>query len=215
MRVGYARTSTAEQSPEMQVEALRAAGCERIFVEQVSGASKERPVLEQALEFLRGGDTLVVWKLDRLGRSLRHLIELVDGLGRRGVELRSLQDNIDTATPGGRFLFHVFGAVAEFERDLIRERVLAGMRSARARGRKGGRPRVVDDRKLAAILDLRRAGTLSDGEICRQLGISETTLYRRLREMRAAADKQGDEKEAAGGGQAAEAAGPVLPDANR
>lgn len=212
MKVGYARTSTTEQSPEMQVEALRAAGCERIFVEQVSGAAKERPVLEQALGFLRGGDTLVVWKLDRLGRSLRHLIELVDGLGRRGVDLRSLQDNIDTATPGGRFLFHVFGAVAEFERDLIRERVLAGIHSARARGRKGGRPRVVDDRKLAAILDLRRAGTLSDGEICRQLGISETTLYRRLREMRAAADG----KEAAGDGQAAGAAEPCgPPDANR
>lgn len=207
MRVGYARTSTAEQSPEMQVEALRAAGCERIFVEQVSGASKERPVLEQALGFLRGGDTLVVWKLDRLGRSLRHLIELVDGLGRRGVELRSLQDNIDTATPGGRFLFHVFGAVAEFERDLIRERVLAGMRSARARGRKGGRPRVVDDRKMAMILAMRQDNTISDGEICRQLGISETTLYRRLREMRA-----GGGKEAAGDGQAE--AGPRPPEAN-
>lgn len=209
MKVGYARTSTAEQSPEMQLEALRAAGCGRIFVEQVSGAAKERPVLEQALELLREGDTLVVWKLDRLGRSLRHLIELVDGLGRRGVDLRSLQDNIDTATPGGRFLFHVFGAVAEFERDLIRERVLAGMRSARARGRKGGRPRVVDGRKLAAILDLRRAGTLSDGEICRQLGISETTLYRRLREMRAAGG-EGCGKEAADDGRAAEA-GPCGP----
>src|SRR5512146_3189384 len=141
MLVGYARVSTADQTPALQRDALSAAGCGRLFTDTASGAKAERPGLDEALEFLRPGDTLVVWRLDRLGRSLRHLIETVSLLEQRGIGFRSLQESIDTTTSGGKLVFHVFGALAEFERDLIRERTSAGLLAARARGRKGGRPR--------------------------------------------------------------------------
>lgn len=148
MLVGYARVSTAEQSLHLQQDALTAAGCERLFTDVASGARTERSGLDEALAFLRPGDTLVVWKLDRLGRSLRHLIELVNALHEREVGFRSLQEAIDTTTPGGKLVFHVFGALAEFERDLIRERTRAGLTAARVRGRKGGRPRAMNELQI-------------------------------------------------------------------
>jgi DNA invertase Pin-like site-specific DNA recombinase len=149
--LGYARVSTTDQQPQLQVDALTAAGCYRVFAETASGARTDRPTLEQLLDQLRPGDTLVVrpgdtlvvWKLDRLGRSLRHLVDTVTGLAERGVGFRSLQEAIDTTTPGGKLVFHVFAALAEFERDLIRERTAAGLAAARARGRRGGRPSVM------------------------------------------------------------------------
>ena len=138
--LGYARVSTAEQTADLQLDALKAAGCYRVFVDVASGALDERPELSKLLDQLRPADTLVVWKLDRLGRSLRHLIETVAELDRREVGFRSLQEQIDTTSPGGKLVFHLFGALAEFERDLIRQRTLAGLAAARARGRAGGRP---------------------------------------------------------------------------
>src|SRR5215211_5367331 len=137
--LGYARVSTADQQPQLQVDALERAGCYRVFTETASGARSDRPVLEQVLDQLRRGDTLVVWKLDRLGRSLRHLVDTVTELAERGIGFRSLQEAIDTTTPGGKLVFHVFAALAEFERDLIRERTTAGLAAARARGRHGDR----------------------------------------------------------------------------
>ncbi len=152
--IGYARVSTTEQNPTLQLDALQAAGCERVFTEEASGAVAERPELARALDHLRPGDTLVVWKLDRLGRSLRHLIDTVRGLEDRGGGFRSLQEQVDTTTPGGRLVFHVFGALAEFERDLIRERTHAGLAAARARGRRGGRPTVMTPEKRKAAHQL-------------------------------------------------------------
>jgi len=141
--IGYARVSTAEQDTALQTDALRKAGCERIFEDTVSGAKTDRPGLTAALAWLRDGDVLVVWRLDRLGRSMAHLIETVSALESRGVGLRSLTESIDTTTPGGLLIFHVFGALGQFERDLIRERTRAGLAAAAARGRKGGRKPVV------------------------------------------------------------------------
>src|ERR671912_1632199 len=135
---GYARVSTTDQHPQLQVDALKSAGCYRVFVETASGARADRPTLEQLLDQLRPGDTLVVWKLDRLGRSLRHLVDTVTGLADRGIGFRSLQEAIDTTTPGGKLVFHVFAALAEFERDLIRERTTAGLAGPPAPGRHRG-----------------------------------------------------------------------------
>ncbi len=184
MRIGYARVSTHEQNRDLQEDALRAAGCEKVYADTAGGATAERPGLGRALADLRPGDTLVVWKLDRLGRSLRHLIETVADLSRRGVGLRSVQEDLDTTTPGGKLVFHVFGALAEFERDLIRERTFAGLAAARARGRSGGRRRALDDprRRHAAVLHADPANSVRD--ICRTLGISKATLYRYLAEQR-------------------------------
>jgi DNA invertase Pin-like site-specific DNA recombinase len=172
--IGYARVSTTEQNATLQLDALQAAGCERVFTEEASGAVAERPELARALDHLRPGDTLVVWKLDRLGRSLRHLIDTVRGLEDRGVGFRSLQEQVDTTTPGGRLVFHVFGALAEFERDLIRERTQAGLAAARARGRRGGRPTVMTREKLKAA----RQHTIA--EIAATLGVSRASIYRSL-----------------------------------
>jgi DNA invertase Pin-like site-specific DNA recombinase len=138
--IGYARVSTQDQNPQLQLDALTAADCERSFVERASGAQRERPELQAALEYIREGDTLVVWKLDRLARSLKQLIETVESLETRKIGFRSLTENIDTTTPGGRLTFHLFAALAEFERSIIKERTTAGLAAARARGRKGGRP---------------------------------------------------------------------------
>jgi DNA invertase Pin-like site-specific DNA recombinase len=139
--LGYARISTGEQHPDLQVDALKAAGCYRVFADTASGALAARPALDQVLDQLRPGDTLVVWKLDRLGRSLRHLVDTTTTtLADRGIGFRSLQESIDTTTPSGKLVFHIFAALAEFERDLIRERTSAGLAAARARGRTGGRP---------------------------------------------------------------------------
>jgi DNA invertase Pin-like site-specific DNA recombinase len=180
MLVGYARVSTGDQNPDLQRDALTGAGCGRLFTDVASGAKGERPGMAEALAYLRPGDTLVVWKLDRLGRSLKHLIEIVNQLQDKQIGFRSLQESLDTTTSGGKLLFHLFGALAEFERDLIRERTQAGLKAARARGRKGGRPRVMDARKLALAQALYQDRQRSPKEICATLQVSRTTLYRYL-----------------------------------
>ena len=159
--LGYARVSTSDQQPQLQVDALKPAGCYRVFTETASGARSDRPTLEQVLDQLRPGDTLVVWKLDRLGRSLRHLVDTVTGLADRGMGFRSLQEAIDTTTPGGKLVFHVFAALAEFERDLIRERTAAGLAAARARGRHGGRPSVITPHKFRVAQEMYGSGEYS------------------------------------------------------
>jgi DNA invertase Pin-like site-specific DNA recombinase len=168
--LGYARVSTTDQLPQLQVDALNAAGCYRVFTEAASGARTDRPVLEQVLDQLRPGDTLVVWKLDRLGRSLRHLIDTVTGLAERGIGFRSLQEAIDTTTPGGKLVFHVFAALAEFERDLIRERTAAGLAAARARGHHGGRPSVLTAHKLRVAQELYASRQYTGAAIATTLG---------------------------------------------
>ena len=182
MLIGYARVSTADQSMALQDDALRAAGCEKVFTDTASGASTTRPGLEAALAYLRPGDTLCVWKLDRLGRSLRHLIEVVNDLHRRQISFRSLQEAMDTSTSGGQLIFHVFGALAEFERELIRERTQAGLTAARARGRFGGRPRVMTVQTLRMARQLLADPHQSINEVCKILQVSRATLYRYLKE---------------------------------
>jgi DNA invertase Pin-like site-specific DNA recombinase len=181
MQIGYARVSTQEQTLDLQQDALAHAGCEKVFTDTVSGSQDDRPGLTDALSHLRSGDTLVVWRLDRLGRSLRHLIETVTELAQRGIGFRSLTEQIDTTTPGGKLVFHVFGALAEFERDLIRERTQAGLRAARARGRVGGRPKALDPKKVELLQRLYADPANAIDDICRTLRISRTTLYRYVR----------------------------------
>lgn len=181
MLVGYARVSLADQNPNLQFDALKAAGCEAIHNDMMSGAKEERPGLAEALQYLREGDTLVVWRLDRLGRSLRQLIDLVTTLRERGIELRSLCESIDTTTPSGKLIFHIFGAMAEFERDVIRERTLAGKASARARGIKGGR-RKLPQSKIQTAVHLANTTSQTIEEICETVGISRSTFYKRSHE---------------------------------
>jgi len=172
MKVGYARVSTHDQHLALQLDALRKAGCRQVYEEVISGARAERPVLQQALAHLRQGDVLMIWKLDRLGRSLRHLIEVVSDLAQRGIGFKSLQENLDTTTSSGKLVFHMFGALAEFERDLIRERTQAGLTAARARGRLGGRPRGLSRQAEATALaadTLYREGQLSVQQIAEKL----------------------------------------------
>jgi DNA invertase Pin-like site-specific DNA recombinase len=178
--LGYARVSTTDQQPHLQVDALQRAGCYRVFTETASGARSDRPTLEQVLDQLRPGDTLVVWKLDRLGRSLRHLVDTVTGLAERGIGFRSLQESIDTTTPGGKLVFHVFAALAEFERDLVRERTSAGLAAARARGRRGGRPSVLTGHKLQVAHEMYASGQYTVAAIAKTLGVSRASIYRHL-----------------------------------
>lgn len=178
MLVGYARVSTEDQNLELQLDALKQAGAEKVFTDKVSSV-KNRPGLEEALAYVRQGDVLVVWKLDRLGRTVKGLIDLVASLQERGVQFRSLTDGIDTSTPAGRFFFHVMAALAEMERELIRERTNAGLASARARGRKGGRKPKMSESKLAAAKQLLDAGRPAQ-EVADNLGVSRATLYRGL-----------------------------------
>ncbi|MGH2875077.1 MAG: recombinase family protein [Solirubrobacteraceae bacterium] len=178
--IGYARVSTADQDPALQLDALHDAGCARVFHDQVSGAVADRPELAKAVDYLRAGDTLVVWKLDRLGRSLRHLIDTVRALEERGIGLRSLHESLDTATPAGRLIFHVFGALAEFERDLIRERTHAGLAAARARGRRGGRPHVMNATQVAVARQMYDSRDHTIAAIAATLGVSRATIYRNL-----------------------------------
>ncbi len=179
-KLGYARVSTLDQDPALQHDALTAAGCDRIFVDKASGKLASRPALDDLLEQARPGDTVVVWRLDRLGRSLKHLLETVSGLEQRGVAFVSLTENIDTSTPGGRLIFHVFGALAEFERDLIRERTLAGLAAARARGKTGGRPTVWTEDKLRTARAMRASGDYDVASIAKVLGVSRASVYRAL-----------------------------------
>jgi DNA invertase Pin-like site-specific DNA recombinase len=178
MLIGYARVSTLDQTLALQQDALLQAGCEKLYTDTVSGSVTERPGLTQALSHLRTGDTLVVWRLDRLGRSLPHLIETVAGLVSRGVGFRSLQEQIDTTTSGGKLIFHVFGALAEFERDLIRERTHAGLAAARARGRLFGRPKALTPQRVKQLQSLAKDERNTVAEICQTLGISRSTFYR-------------------------------------
>ena len=178
--IGYARVSTAEQSLALQRDALEKAGCEALFTDQASGAQTERQGLTEALGFVRRGDTLVVWKLDRLGRSLAHLIEVVRGLDARGVGFRSLTEGVDTTTTGGTLVFHLFGALAQFERDLIRERTRAGLKAAEARGRKGGRKPVVTPDRLARARLHMTAG-LTVREAAARVKVGKTALYQALK----------------------------------
>ena len=187
MLVGYGRVSTRDQNPEMQDQALRGAGCERIFLERASGAQRDRPHLAAALDFMRDGDVLVVWKLDRLARSLRHLLETAADLESRGIGLRVLSQPIDTTTSGGRMLFAICGAIAEFERELTRERTYAGLASAKARGKKGGRPPSLLANDLTAARAMLRDPELSAGDVARRLRVSPSTLYRHLPAAKSAA----------------------------
>src|ERR671915_387801 len=179
MLIGYARVSTTEQTLHLQREALKKAGCNKFFTDTASGAKTERIGLEQALTYVRKGDTLVVWRLDRLGRSLPHLITTMTALEERGIGFKSLTENIDTTTSGGKLIFHIFGALAEFERNLIRERTQAGLTAARERGRIGGRPKVLTGRQLIVAQDLYDKHH-PIAEICRTLKISKATLYRSI-----------------------------------
>ncbi len=179
--IGYARVSTFEQILDLQRDALTAAQCDRIFTDTMSGSRSDRPGLEQALDYLRAGDVLVVWRLDRLGRSLKYLIEVITRLNERGIGFKSLTEQIDTTTSGGKLIFHVFGALAEFERDIIRERTQAGLAAARARGRMGGRPKKLETpTKVAMARALYADESHSIADICKSLGVSRATLYRYL-----------------------------------
>lgn len=180
MLIGYARVSTAEQLLDLQTDALKQAGCKKIFTDVASGAKSDRPGLTEALGYLREGDTLVVWKLDRLGRSLNHLIQTVAQLGEQEIGFKSLQESLDTTTSGGRLIFHIFGAIAEFEREIIRERTQAGLSAARARGKKGGRRRVLTPQKIAMAKALAADLNRTIAEICEVLKISPATYYRHI-----------------------------------
>ena len=177
MFIGYARVSTHDQNLDLQKDALEKVGCKKIYVEQMSGSSRIRPELEKTLEMLRNGDTLVVWRLDRLGRSLKHLIELISKLEQREIGFKSLMESMDTTTSGGKLIFHIFGALAEFEHNLIRERTSAGLAAARARGRNGGRPLKLDEKKRELAIKLYNERERSIKEICQIMGISRPTLY--------------------------------------
>jgi DNA invertase Pin-like site-specific DNA recombinase len=187
MLVGYARVSTQEQDLALQLDALQTAGCSRVFEEKASGAQRERLALQVALDYMRQGDTLVVWKLDRLARSLKQLIETVEEFATRGLGLRSLTEAIDTTTAGGKLVFHIFAALAEFERGVIRERTLAGLQAARARGRKGGRPPALKAKDLAAAKAMLKDPEITVLEVARRLGVAASTLYRHLPRARTAA----------------------------
>ncbi len=182
MIIGYARVSTEDQNLDLQIDALNKAGCEKIFEDKISGIKVDRDGLSKAIEILRTGDILVVWKLDRLGRSLRHLISVINHLKNKGIYFRSIQESLDTSSSAGKLIFHIFGALAEFERDIIRERTMAGLAAARARGRVGGRPKIMDEGKVKLARTLIADNPRSIGKICEILGVSKATLYRYLKE---------------------------------
>ena len=184
MKFGYTRVSTGDQNPDLQIDQLRAEGCDEIVSEVASGVKTNRPVLESLLDKARKGDVIIVWKLDRLGRSLKHLVDLVSTLMEKGIGLKSLQDPIDTTNAQGRLVFNIFASLAEFERDLIVERTHAGLNAARARGRTGGRPKGLSkaaQKKALAAEALYTKGDMSVNEIADNLNISKATLYKYLR----------------------------------
>lgn len=184
--IGYTRVSTADQNPALQTDALTRAGCDRIFEDKASGAKAERPGLNEAMAYVREGDTFIVWKLDRVGRSMKHLVEFIAELEKKGVGFRSITENIDTTTSGGRLVFHLFGALAQFERDLIRERTKAGLTAASERGRSGGRPVAVTPEKLAKAKQHLDAG-LNVREAADRVKVGKTALYRALKAEKSAA----------------------------
>ncbi|GGK28557.1 invertase [Salinarimonas ramus] len=180
MKVGYARCSVDRQEHALQVDALKSAGCERIFVETASGTKADRPVLAEALAFARPGDVMCVYSLSRLARSIRHLLDIADDLRSREIGLISLTEQIDTTTPGGRFIFTTLAALGQLEVELLRERTMHGLRAARARGRVGGRRRLLDDKKLGVARVLLADGALTVAEVAQQVGCSPATLYRSM-----------------------------------
>ena len=180
MLLGYARVSTDGQDHALQLDALRAAGCDKVFVETGSGTRTDRLELAKVLEQARQDDVLVVWRLDRLARSLRHLIDIADDLNRRGIALKSITENIDTTTPSGRFMFNILGALSSMEREIIVERTRAGLVAAAARGRRGGRPAALDESKIRAARAMLASGNMSAIEVAQQLGCAPSTLYRHL-----------------------------------
>ncbi len=184
MKIGYVRVSTHEQNLDMQKDVLKSYGCDEIFTDIASGAKTDRPGLEQALEYIRTGDSLVVWKLDRLGRSIQHLIQIVNELNSKQIGFHSLQENIDTNTSGGKLVFHIFGALAEFERDLIRERTQAGLKAARTRGRLGGRPLLLNSRQVKRLIELYDDQKSTVDEICKIFNISRPSFYNYLNKAR-------------------------------
>ena len=178
--LGYARVSTGDQDAQLQLDALTQAGCYRIFTDTASVSLESRPELDKLLDQIRPGDTLVVWRLDRLGRSIRHLINHMDALQKRDIEFKSLQENIDTSSSGGRLVFNIFASLAEFERDLIRERTNAGLQAARARGRTGGRPSSLSTDKLRTAKRLYEQKDMTVTQIGEVLGVSRSTVYRAI-----------------------------------
>ncbi len=183
MLVGYARVSTSDQTLNLQKDALEKIGCSQTFTDTISGSTTERQGLDAALAYVREGDTLVVWRLDRLGRSLKHLIETITNLNNRKIGFKSITENIDTTTSGGKLIFHIFGALAEFERDIIRERTQAGLTAARARGRLGGRPKALNPKKASIAQALYNDKNNSINEICKTLNVSRATLYRYIKNV--------------------------------
>lgn len=184
MNIGYARVSTKDQNLDLQLDALQKENCSKIFKEKISGTKSERPALQDMLNQVRPGDVIIIWKLDRLGRSLKNLVEIVGQLIAQGVGLKSLHDNIDTTTPQGRLTFNIFASLTEFERDLISERTMAGLASARARGRNGGKPKGLSQQAestACAAETLYKEGKLGVNQIATQLGIAKNTLYKYLR----------------------------------
>jgi len=181
MKVGYARVSTADQYLRMQEDVLKHAGCDEIFTDIISGVKSQRPGLDEVLNYLREGDTLIVWKLDRLGRSIQHLIHTVTCLMDKKIGFESLQENIDTSTSGGKLIFHIFSALAEFERDLIQERTQAGLKAARARGKMGGRPPLLDNRQINRMVEMYDEQKNTVAEICKIYNISRPSFYNYLK----------------------------------
>ena len=185
MKIGYARVSTQDRDLALQIDALTKEGCEKIFQEKASGAQRDRPELKAALSYMRAGDILIVWKLDHLARSMKQLIETVEDFEARGIGLKSLQDPIDTSSASGKLVFHIFAALAEFERGVIRDRTKAGLKSARERGRIGGRPKLLSDKDLQAAKALLKDRTITVAEVAKRLGVSLSTLYNHLPAARA------------------------------
>ena len=184
MLIGYARVSTGDQHLDMQMDALKRLGCDEVFTDIASGAKSQRPGLEKAIAYLREGDTLVVWKLDRLGRSLQHLIQTIKELNKKNIGFKSLQESIDTMTSGGKLIFHIFSALAEFERDIIIERTEAGLKAARARGRMGGRPALLNKRQISKLKQHYKDGNITVSEICKIFQVSRPTFYNYLKTNR-------------------------------
>ncbi|SFH58697.1 Site-specific DNA recombinase [Nitrosospira sp. Nsp14] len=186
MKIGYARVSTQEQDLALQLDALAKEGCEKIFQEKASGAQRDRPELQAALGYMRKGDTLVVWKLDRLARSMKQLIETIESFQERGIGLKSVHDPIDTSSPSGKLVFHIFAALAEFERGVIRERTTAGLRAARERGRVGGRPPSLSVKDLQAAKAMLKDSDITVAAVARRLNVAASTLYRHIPHARSA-----------------------------
>ncbi len=183
MNIGYARVSTLDQNLNLQIDALSNVGCDRIFQEKITGTKLTRPQLHEAIEYARANDVIVVWKLDRLGRSLKDLLTIVNELQQRHIGLRSLHENIDTTTPTGKLIFHIFASLAEFEKDIIKERTNAGLEAARARGRQGGRPKSLTEKQILLLKTLHKDKDTPVAEIARLLNISKKTIYNYLNDV--------------------------------